>query len=436
MSSNMKEKLKPNFIWLTVENVIRLSVGILVSVAVVNYLSPKMFGELAYALAVSGFVTTLGHLGLGGILVRVIHNISESEGARHLRAVVAVRFVWIAILVLLVAIASYLYDDLGVHFELVVLGLTAAVLTSFQTYESWFEARVLSKWKAWASLISFAVGSFLKISAIYNDWGVNAIALATVIQAAVLAFLTLFFYQKLSKQVAVIGQSALSATREMIRSSAPVYFGTICAVIYLKIDQFMLRWMAGSEELAIYAVAAQWSEAIYFMPAVWVSTLYPKLISEKEKSSQIYYRTLQAVIDLLWLLAAITAVIVVLSADYLIGVLYSDTYASSALILKIHIFSAFFVFTRAAVSKWIVLEKLYSYSLISQGFGAFANVVLNFFLIQFYGAEGAAWATVLSYFIASYLAFYFLPKGAEIFKVLSLAPLGMTRYKEIRGLFL
>ncbi|OAD20198.1 Polysaccharide biosynthesis protein [Candidatus Thiomargarita nelsonii] len=61
--------------------------------------------------------------------------------------------------------------------------------------------------------------------------------------------------------------------------------------------------------------------------------------------------------------------------------------------------------------------------------GAITNIVLNYFLIRELGIIGAAWATLLSYMLASYLIDYFFCKMRKSFymKTLSIFPVFLKR---------
>ena len=76
----------------------------------------------------------------------------------------------------------------------------------------------------------------------------------------------------------------------------------------------------------------------------------------------------------------------------------------SANILSIHIFATLFIFQRAILSKWLIIESYYKFSLMSHGAGAISNIILNLLLIPTYGGIGAALATLFSYMIASFLS--------------------------------
>jgi Na+-driven multidrug efflux pump len=61
-----------------------------------------------------------------------------------------------------------------------------------------------------------------------------------------------------------------------------------------------------------------------------------------------------------------------------------------------------------ANSKWLIIENFEKFALYRTMIGALCNVVLNLMLIPNYGIEGAAVATVISYFIAAYFSMLFI----------------------------
>jgi PST family polysaccharide transporter len=102
-----------------------------------------------------------------------------------------------------------------------------------------------------------------------------------------------------------------------------------------------------------------------------------------------------------------------------IPVLFGEAYRDSALLLSIHVWAGAFVFMRALVSKWLIAEHLLKFSLISHGLGSVINITANYLLIPSFGGVGAAYATVLSYAVASYLTFWLHPSTIPIAKIMS-----------------
>ena len=82
----------------------------------------------------------------------------------------------------------------------------------------------------------------------------------------------------------------------------------------------------------------------------------------------------------------------------------------SVIILKIYVWAGIFVFMSVANNKWMVIENFQKYILLTALLGMCSNIILNVILIPRYGATGAAFATLISYGIGSYICLLFFPK--------------------------
>src|SRR3546814_15207753 len=94
-----------------------------------------------------------------------------------------------------------------------------------------------------------------------------------------------------------------------------------------------------------------------------------------------------------WLGLAV-AVLVGLSAQRLIPLLYGQEYAQSAVILSIQIWAGIAVAMSYVHGRWLLAEGLQKYGLYYTLAGAATNISLNFLFIPRYGAVGDAWATL------------------------------------------
>jgi len=98
-----------------------------------------------------------------------------------------------------------------------------------------------------------------------------------------------------------------------------------------------------------------------------------------------------------------------LAAPWIVRVAYGAPFAPSAPIVAVHIWSSVFVFIGIARGQWLINERLQVFYLWATLAGAAANIGLNFVLIPRWGGLGAAYATVISYAVAAWLASYFHP---------------------------
>ena len=130
---------------------------------------------------------------------------------------------------------------------------------------------------------------------------------------------------------------------------------------------------------------------------------------------------------LLWLAVGV-AILVTVSASPVITLLYGSNYLEAADVLTVHIWSGLFIFMRAALSKWFIIEDLLIFSLVTHSLGAIINILANLLLIPASGMMGAAIATLISYATASYLALFLHPKTLVAARMMTLAVLFPLKY--------
>lgn len=102
-------------------------------------------------------------------------------------------------------------------------------------------------------------------------------------------------------------------------------------------------------------------------------------------------------------------------SDWMINLLYGEAFQRSAGVLNIHILGSVFVFLGVANQKWFISENYQAYNIICLGMGMVANIALNVIMIPRMGIMGAAYATLISQFVASVLAPVFFNKTRNSF---------------------
>jgi O-antigen/teichoic acid export membrane protein len=202
----------------------------------------------------------------------------------------------------------------------------------------------------------------------------------------------------------------------------------ITATIYLKIDQIMLGGMTGPEDVGIYAAASQLSEVWWFLPLMLMASLFPSLISLRRNDSSAFNERLGSIFAGLGWFGIVLAAVVALSATWLVRIVFGTGFEASAAVLRVHVWAMPFLFMRAALSKWIIIEKVYIVSLITHGAGAITNVILNLALIPRFGPMGAAFATVFSYSVASYFSLFVYPPTRDIARLMTRSVLFPRRH--------
>lgn len=425
---NRFQKYIQNTGWLLLDKGLTFLIGFTMSIVLARYLGPENLGVLSYAMSLAGLFAVAGHMGLSGLVVREL--VKDKEGRSEiLGTTLILKFSGMLLGYLLLIGYGAIYEGTNsVEFWMLVIVGASLLFRCFGSVDSWFQSQVQGKYSAMVRTGALVASSLYRLSLVLGGASVLLFGYGVVLESIVAALLFCVFYRWTTGESPIRWRFSSGRARALLGQGSLVFLGSIFAVLYLKIDQVMLRWMIGVEEVGVYAVAVRLSEVWYILPAVLVSSFYPRLIKLYAEDLTRFQQRLQQVFDLLSSLAIVIAVLITIVAQPLIDLLFGMDYSESAPILSLHIWAAVFIFMRAALSKWILITDMLVFSMVTQGLGALVNILLNYYLIPMYGGEGAAWATLLSYAMASYGALLVSSKTRPVFWMMSKALLAPLRY--------
>lgn len=410
------------------EKVISMALAMVVSIFVARYLGPEDYGILSYAISLSSLFAIATHMGLSGLAVRELVNNPE-EHEELLGTIFGIKF--FAGIFATIAFLGFVFFSQGiseVEFWVLIIVSGTILLKPFEVFDFWFQAKVKAKYSSIVRSVATLALSILKLGFIYLGVQLLAFASAYLIQALLIAILFFFFFMREADLSLKKWKFSIRRTKELLGQGWMIMLGAFFAIVYLKIDQVMIRWLISVQEVGVYSVAAKLSEAWYFIPTIIVASLFPKLLELKKRDDSLFNKRLQQLFDILFIIALTLAIIVSFISEPVINFLYGTEYRKAGLILSIHIWAGVFIFMRAAFSKWILVEDAIAFSLITQAAGAFANILLNLIFIPLYGGLGAAIATIISYGVASYFSLIFYKKSRKIFWMMSKSFISPIRY--------
>jgi O-antigen/teichoic acid export membrane protein len=407
-----------NFNWLMIEDVFRMALGLIVGVLVARCLGPKNYGILSYAFSIIAFLGTFTYLGLSGLVIREVVN-HPDEKDKILGTTFFLKFLGGAFAFLIVFLTAFFaHSSSKTEFwVLIIIGLSSFA-RPFQTIEYWFYSKTQAKYKVIANSIALASAASLKIFLVLAEASIIFFAFAASLEFFLIGIFLVAVYQYKGFSFSKWTVDWKKA-KELLSQSWIIILAGFLALINLKVDQIMLRWMIGPEEVGIYAVAAKFSEVWYIFPTAIVISIFPRLLELKETDHVKYDQRLQQAFDILFIISFSLAVLTTFFADSIISFLFGGAYFGSAPILVIHIWAGIFMFMRVLFSKWIFIENVLMFSLISHGFGALVNVILNIYFIPNWGGRGAAITTLISYAASSYFFLFFHSKTRPLALIMS-----------------
>lgn len=404
--------------WLLLDKLLRLALGLLVGAWVARYLGPAQYGELAYVLAYLAFFQAVATLGLDGIVVRDI-----AQNKEHANTILGTAFalrLGVGVICWLVAIGSMAWLN-GIQDHSVLITALAGGSLVFQaadTIDLWFQSQSQSRRTVLAKLIAYLISSGVKVALILNSaplWAFAAVMALDGLTGAiglVVAYKRFPCTQRWSR--------AANTTRQLLSESWPFILSGISIMVYMRIDQIMIKEMLGAKELGIYAAVLPLATLWQFIPMMLNASLAPFVAQKKAESEIAYWQALQKIFKAYALLGWLVCIPTVALANLAVGILYGTQYQQGAMVLSIYVFTNLFINMGVAQGLWLLNERRAIISLGKAIVGAVVAIVGNWLFIPRFGIAGVAVVAVLAQLASAVLTNLLFSKHVFLMQVRSL----------------
>ena len=395
-----------NTSWLAMGNVVRLVVGLVVGILVARYLGPERYGMLSYAVAFVGLFSVLSSLGLDGIVVKELVKHPEQQD-EILGTAIVLRAIGTVVMMWLLVVVSMLMRQSEMTKVLIAIVFSSYCIQIFSVLDWYFQAVVLSRFVVVSQMIQLAVSAMLKLFLLWLHASLVMFAFVSMIESLVFVSALIWFYSRQGKKI-VSWRASLVCAKGLMGQSWPLILSGAAIMIQARIDQVMLGEMLGDHAVGQYSVAMRMIEVFAFIPVVICNSIAPEVTKWKLAGDRMYYHMLSNLYRLMFILFLLIAVPLFFIASPIVIMLFGDAYQQAGgllALLGIRLFFANFGMVRGL---FITNNELFRYAFLSSLLGAVMNVSLNYLLIPGYGAEGAIWATIISFAVTIFLidAFY------------------------------
>ena len=381
------------------EQILRMVAGLFVGVWVARYLGPEQFGIFSYALAFVSVFSSIAKLGLDSIIIRdlVMHPDKKNE---YLGTAFWLKCIGAVFMILILVISLFLmHHDLKTDIYILVIG-AGIIFQGFEVIDFYFQSQVLSRFVSICKLTQLLLSSVLKLYLISINADLFLFVLVTLIDQLTLslALITSYKYQKAG---GFWGNFSFLIAKKLLKDGWPFLLSSLAILVYMRIDQIMIKEMINDQAVGLYSAAIRVSEVWYFVPVIITNSLFPSIVSAKRNSEVLYYRRLQMLYTFLVWISLSIAIFITFAGSRLIVFLYGLPFEAASNVLTIHIWTGIFVALGVAQSKFWIANNLQDKAMIITIFSCLLNGLLNYILIPRYGIQGSAFATLISYFVGS-----------------------------------
>lgn len=387
--------------WLVFGRFARSAMGFVVGLLVVRHLGPVHFGELSLATSTVALAAIVAGLGLHSTVVRELV-LRHDDRATILGSAATLRLASGLLAAALALVALSFVDPTNLERIMTLIVATTLIFQTSEVIEFAFHAEVRSKPIVLTELVQSCVAIAARVAFIVLDAGVIWFAVLLAFDSLVLliGLITVHGVVKHEDTPPIMAwrYSRLEATA-LIQKSWPLILSGFAMALYMRIDQLMIKKMLGTEALGQYSGAVAIAESWFFLAVAITTTVYPALLQAQQRHEAAFLLLMERFYSgMLWLSLSIGLLIWVTADQIVLAALGAD-FADAMPVLRVYAWAGVAVFLITASSRWY-LARATERSLFWRAVaGAILNVVLNLVLIPRNGIVGAAWATVVSYYV-------------------------------------
>ncbi len=404
-----KKSFKINLSWITFDKLFRGSLNILLSIILARYLGPKEFGILNYLLALLFLFNVFTSFGINPVLV---NQLIRNKIGDHILIMNAYYFRLILSLInyIIFLFIIYLFNKNDLYFTYsLILGL-ALIFKSSEIIFSFFEAKLLLKYIVISQLIGLLSSFLIIIYVILNNLGNNYLYFALVFDfIIVFLFINFFYFIKEGKLFIKID---FLKTKKLLIKSFPILITSLSIYLYMRIDQIMINRILDEYNLGIYSVSVRYIEIFHFIPKIIMISYLPIILKSKK-----YNLDLKNLNSFLFKVSLIVVLFILITSKFLIPYIFGQYYDESVFTTLVLSFSLIFVFFGVANEHWYIDKSYQKYYALYVFLGALVNIFLNLILIPKFGISGAAYSTLLTYFLIIFLFDLINKRTRKLFKI-------------------
>ena len=218
-------------------------------------------------------------------------------------------------------------------------------------------------------------------------------------------FLFVFFIKKYN--IKFLSSFSAEIANTMLKSAWPLVLSAIASLVYMRIDQVMIRNMLGLYEVGLYSAAVKVYESWIVCPYIITVSLLPAIAKLKKGNEGIYQKRLTQLFSVVIWLSVLAAFVASVFSEQIMTLAFGDSYKDSASVVSIVMWTAVFASMGSVSARYFNVEKMEKKIAVRTILAALINIILNVFLIPIYGVSGAAFATLICTFFAYYLMDWF-----------------------------
>jgi O-antigen/teichoic acid export membrane protein len=389
---------------------LNLALGVGVTLLLVRTLGTDGFGRWSVLLAVFGFISYFGSLGLAQVTVERAAA-DPARSAHWFGALVTLRLALIGpvtLLSLVVCLALADDSDMRIAAALVCAVLPVSVLSALSVV---FQMQVRNVVSTAIEVGNGVLWAAAVAAVALLDGGLVAIAAAFLVVTTI----TNVAYIVLALRASPVHfRSSRGLWPALLRQGLPVGIGGLLTLGYGYVDQVIVFELAGVRDAGLYGAVYRVYERIQFLPAAIMTTLFPLFVAARDTDPERVRRLFRTAFDYLLLTSLPALAITLAGYDPITQLLFGEEFADAGPALPL-LMATFVVVSLGYLTGYLIVAYRLQNRFLAIAVGALVfNVATNLALVPEYGFMAAAWLTLVTEIIVMGLSMWIVCRAMGV----------------------
>lgn len=412
INSKKKKSLLVDGMWLLSQHGFKFVVNFFVTVLLARYLGPENYGLFSLSIAYILIFAIFSDLGISDILVRDLVTNEKKEALLSTAFILRILGGIISI-IFLVSFINIFSQSSIITKSLLILS-PVLIFKSFNSYSDFFQSINKNKYLSIASIVSILIGGALTYVFIILEKSYFDFVFVYLLEFVILSLLLWVFYISVKNRLRLKFDKIIA--KKILNESWPLIIAGASSIISTRVDQIFIGNMLSESVLGNYSVAAKISEVWLIFPMIYGRVVYPTLVEKRRINFKNYKKIIFSTISLFFVFGLFGASLITYLSKDIISILFGDQYNLASLYLSFYIWSTLPYFTLFVLNQIFYIEKITRYVIIVSISSIILNILLNYFLINLYGALGAIIGTLIATIVSYLLTFIIIRFKTDFFK--------------------
>lgn len=410
-----QSKVKSNAKWIILCKIAQSLLQLVVGMLSARYLGPSNYGLINYASSIVAFAMPLMQLGLIATLVNEFIESPESEGKIMGTSLVLELVSSVACIICVGGFVSVFNYGETQTIVVCILYSLSLFFKALELFSYWFQYKLKSKYPSIVMLLAYVIVSVYRIYILMSGKSIYWFAVVNSVDFGIVGIALLVIYHKCGGQKLSF---SFEIAKKLLHRSKYYIMSYMMVTIFQNTDHIMLKKMSGDVENGYYTAAITCACVFGFVYTAIIDSMRPVILTAKKEKSENYEKRLSMLYCITSYMGIAQSIVFSVFSSLIVYILYGAEYMAAAPVLAVLIFYTSFAYMGSVRNIWILAEGKQSMLWKINLAGAAANVVLNFILIPFFGAVGAAAASLITQIFINFILGFIIPALRENNRIL------------------